>query len=290
MKRLLVTISVAALVAACGGSKAPEQASSQTTAAGKSITIKGSDTMVHLVAAWAEDYHKQHLDTDVSVTGGGSGTGISALIAGGTDICSASREITAQETEKAKQKGIIPSQTVVARDGIAVIVHPSNPINELTMEQLAKLYTGATADWKEVGGNAGGVVLLSRESSSGTYAFFQEHVLKKQDYSPRARLMPATSSIIQAVSEDVTAIGYVGLGYVQEAGQTVKTLKIKANADAPSVTPSETTVRDGSYSIARPLYFYLGGSVSKEVQDFVKYCVSEAGQKVVREKGFVTVQ
>ena len=125
-------------------------------------------------------------------------------------------------------------------------------MNELTFEQLGKIYTGATPDWKDVGGTPGAIMLLSRESSSGTYAFFQEHVLKKQDYSPKARLMPATSSIIQSVAEDATAIGYVGLGYVQEAGKTVKTLSIKANADAPSVAPSEATVRDGSYSIARP--------------------------------------
>jgi phosphate transport system substrate-binding protein len=171
-----------------------------------------------------------------------------------------------------------------------VVVNPSNPINELTLEQLKKIFTGAYANWKEVGGNDGVIVALSRESSSGTYVFFQEHVLKKEDYTPKVRLMPATSAIIQSAASDALAIGYVGLGYAADAGGGVKVLKVKADAAAPAIAPSEDTVRDGTYSISRPLHFYTGAGVGPAADDFIKFCLSGAGQTIVREAGYIPVQ
>ncbi len=271
----------------CGPATRQDQAGQ---AAAKSVTVKGSDTMVHLVTAWAEGYMEARPDSEISVTGGGSGTGIAALLNKTTDICAASREMSPAEKEQGAQKGIMPRETVVARDAIAVIVHPSSPINELTMEQLKKIYTGAYVSWSEVSGVSGEFIVLSRESSSGTYVFFQEHVLKKEDYTQKARLMPATSSIIQSVETDALAIGYVGLGYASEAAGRVKILKIKGDANAPAIAPSEDTVRDGSYSISRPLYFYTGAGVAPAADDFVQFCLSEAGQKIVREAGYVPVK
>ena len=288
--RTLVLVVVVVLSVSILGCGRPQATSPSSKTSKNAVTIKGSDTMVHLVATWAESYMKAQPGTEVSVTGGGSGVGIAALINGSTDICAASREMSAEEKEQAKQKGVVAKETIVARDGIAVIVHPSNPVNEATLEQLKKIFTGAWTDWQQVGGGPGGFLVLSRESSSGTYVFFQEHVLKKEDYTPKARLMPATSSIIQSVGEDKLAIGYVGLGYAAEAKGKVKILKIKANDTAPSVEPSEETVRNGTYSISRPLYFYTGENTSEPVNQFVQFCLGEAGQKIVRDTGYVSVK
>lgn len=259
------------------------------SAAARYITIKGSDTMVHLVSTWAEEFMKQHDDIEISVTGGGSGTGIAAMINGTTDICAASRQIKPKEMKLAEQKGIEPMEHVVARDGIAIVVHPDNPVSVLTIEQLGKIYTGAYTNWSEVGGPDKPIGVLSRESSSGTYVFFQEHVLKKKDYTTRARLMPATSAIIQSVSSDKWAIGYVGLGYAAEAGEKVKTLAIKKEDSSQAVMPSEETVKSGEYSIARPLHLYTKGEPEGTVREFLDFCLSDAGQRIVRETGYVAV-
>ena len=273
-----------------GDQKTEGSPSANAASARETITIKGSDTMVQLVAAWAENFMKTNNQVEISVTGGGTGTGISALIGKSTDLCSASRDMTTKEKEQAMQQGVKPVETVVARDAIAVIVNPANPINELTLEQLKKIYTGALANWSDVGGTPGDFLVVSRESSSGTYLFFQEHVLKKEDYTVKARLMPATSAIIQAVSSDVNAIGYVGLGYAAEAKGTIKVLTIKTEANMPGIAPSEATVRDNTYSIARPLYFYTNDTAAKGAKTFIDFCLSDAGQKIVRELGYVPVK
>ena len=166
----------------------------------KSITIKGSDTMVHLVSNWAEAFMKQDPNVEVAVTGGGSGTGIAALINGTTEICASSREMKEKEKQQAKEKGIEPKEVVVARDGIAVVVNPKNPVKELDMQQLAQIFTGAYTRWNQVGGGDKEILVFSRESSSGTYAFFQEHVLKNKDYTPKAKT-------------DASDIGYYRVGF-----------------------------------------------------------------------------
>ncbi|MCX8037245.1 MAG: phosphate ABC transporter substrate-binding protein [Candidatus Sumerlaeia bacterium] len=267
-----------------GGDAKPAQA------AGKVMMIKGSDTMVHLVTAWAEVFMKKHPDVQIAVTGGGSGTGIAALINGQTDLCAASREINEKEKKDAEAKGIHPTEFSVARDGIAVVVNPKNPVSELTMEQVKKIYTGALTNWNQVGGPDAAITVLSRESSSGTYVFFQEHVLEKADYSPKVRLMPATSAIIQETAANASAIGYVGLGYAAEAGDKIKMVKIKAKEDAPAVTPSEETVKAGTYPIARALYLYANGQPTGVCKEFLDFCTSPEGEKIVRENGYVTVK
>jgi len=256
-------------------------------AAGDYLTLKGSDTMVHLGSSWAESFMKQNPDIDMSVTGGGSGTGIAALLNGNADICMASRSIKAKEIKLAQKKGINPNEIVVARDGIAVVVNPENPADKLTIEQIGKIYTGQITNWNQVGGPDKDIIILSRESSSGTYVFFQEHVLKKQDYTPGARLMPATSAIIQSVETDKWSIGYVGLGYAVEAGDKVKTLAVSDGGDY--IQPSEVTVKSGEYSISRPLHLYTDGEPTGNVKKFIDFCLSSEGQKIVRETGYIAV-
>jgi phosphate transport system substrate-binding protein len=281
---MMIVVSIAGLLllAGCGGGEKTAQV--QT-----SITIKGSDTMVHLVSRWAEIFMNQNSGIDISVTGGGSGTGIAALLNGTTDICAASREIKPKELELAQQKNIIPLDHIVAMDGIAVVVNPNNPVDSLTLEQLKKIFTGAYTNWNQVGGPDQSIIVLSRESSSGTYVFFQEHVLQKEDYTANARLMPATSSIIQSTEEDNWAIGYVGLGYAEDAAGKVKVLGVKENDSTMAVYPSIDTVLDGTYSIARPLHLYTNGEATGNIKKFIDFCLSMQGQEIVKETGYVPI-
>jgi len=285
LAKVVLLVAIAGGVLSC--SKKSEEPS---TGAKRTVTVKGSDTMVQLVSTWAEAFMKAHPEVEVSVTGGGSGTGIAALLNGTTDLCAASREMAGQEKKALVDKGGKPVETVVARDGIAVVVNPQNPINALTLEQLKKIFTGAYTNWSQAGGPNENVIVLSRESSSGTYVFFQEHVLNKADYTNQARLMPATSAIVQAVASDKAAIGYVGLGYAAEAKGKVKVLAVKKDSASPAVAPSDETVKAATYPIARALYFYTNGDPSGPAKEFAEFCLSGAGQKIVQEIGFVTVK
>ncbi len=253
------------------------------------ITVKGSDTMVHLASTWAEAFMEENPGIEVSVTGGGSGTGIAALLNGTTDICAASRKIKDKETKLATQKGIQAKETIVARDGIAIVVNPSNPVSELSIEQIGKIFTGATPTWDAVGGKSAGIEVLSRESSSGTYVFFQKKVLSKKDYSQKAKLMPATSAIVQSVSSNENAIGYIGLGYAAAAKGKVKVLSVKANSSSPAVIPSEATVKSGEYEVSRPLQIYTNGEAKGVVKKFIDFCLSARGQEIVKETGYVAI-
>jgi phosphate transport system substrate-binding protein len=254
------------------------------------LTIKGSDTMVHLTSEWAEAFMNDYPEMNVSVTGGGSGTGIAALINGTTDICIASREIKEDEKRLAEQKGISPVELPVAQDAIAVIVNPDNPVNELTMEQMKEIFSGAASNWNHItGGLDRPIFVLSRESSSGTYVFFQERVLSKLDYTHRARLMPGTSAVVQNVSADMWSIGYVGLGYALEAIDQVKIIRVKIDEKSPPVIPSEESARKAEYPIARLLYFYTNGNPQGLVKKFIEFCLSNKGQKIVSETGYVKI-
>jgi len=284
---LIAVLALAvALTMLPGCTRSDDQAEGQSSY----ITVKGSDTMVHLVSNWAEVFMKQHSGLEVSVTGGGSGTGIAAILNGTTDICAASRQIKDKEQELALQKNIHPKEIAVARDGIAVVVHPDNPVTELTVQQLGDIFTGRSRRWSDVGGSDGEILVLSRESSSGTYVFFQEMVLKKQDYMQEAKLLPATSAIIQSASTDKTAIGYVGLGYALAAKDQVKIVAVKADDKSPAVLPSDDTVKSGQYPIARALYLYLNGDPQGTVKKFIDFCLSTEGQAVVTEAGYVAVK
>lgn len=254
----------------------------------KSITIKGSDTMVHLMSTLAEAFMKKNPEVMVSITGGGSGTGIAALINGTTDVCASSRDMQQKEKELAKEKNILAIEKTIAYDGIVIIVHPDNPIKDISMEQLKKIYTGAYKNWKELGGPDHPLNVLSRESNSGTYVFFQEHVLNKENYAPTVKLMPASSSIVQSVSADKWSIGYVGLGYTKEGN--IKVIPVKKNDTSPAIIPTHDTVLDKTYSIARPLFLYFNGEPAGNNKIFLDYALSPEGQKIVEETGYVALK
>jgi phosphate transport system substrate-binding protein len=256
-------------------------------AAGAMIQIKGSDTMVNLMSNLAEAYMKAHPDASLAVTGGGSGTGIAALINGTTDICAASRTMKKEEIDQAGTRGVKPVETQVGLDGLAVMVNQHNPVSELALDQLMNIYTGAYTKWSDVGGPDQPMIVLSRESNSGTYVYFQEHVLQKKDYAKTVRLMPSTAAITNAITQDEWSIGYGGIAYAEHAD--VKTIRVKKTADSPAIVPSEATVHDGSYPISRPLFLYTNGAATGNVRAFIDFVLSPDGQKIVAETGYITL-
>jgi phosphate transport system substrate-binding protein len=257
------------------------------SAEASTITIKGSDTMVLLGQRWAEDYMKQSPGTTVQITGGGSGTGISALINGTTDICQASRDMKTAEKEKLRDRyATTGTEIPVARDGLSIYVNAANPIGELSMDQLKLIFTGKITNWKELGGPDAKIIAYSRENSSGTYVFFKEHVLKNADYTPRAQSMPGTAAVVNAVGKEKHGIGYGGAAYAKG----IKILKVKKDAQSPGVLPDETHVRDGSYPLSRPLYFYLRNKPSGDIGKFVDWVLSKEGQAIVTKVGYFPVK
>jgi len=264
-------------------------AASSTKTAEKTIENKGSDTLVNLALAWAEEYMREHPEVRISVTGGGSGTGIASLMNGTADIANASRDMKAEEVREAKANGITPMEFVVARDAIAVVVNPSNPVSRLTMQQISDIYTGKIINWRELGGENRPIVLLSRESNSGTYVYVLENVIRMGDprskllFSPDTLLMPSSEGISTEVRQNPNAIGYDGLGYVTP---DQKVLGVARDAGRPYVLPSIATVNDGSYPISRPLYMYTAGEPGGQVKTFLDWLLGP-GQKQVSRLGFV---
>ncbi|MFP4174080.1 MAG: PstS family phosphate ABC transporter substrate-binding protein [Candidatus Hydrogenedentota bacterium] len=250
------------------------------------LVVRGSDTMVHLVSSWAEDFMAAHPDYEVSTTGGGSGTGIAALFNQTTDICASSRSLKEEEWDQAEELGIEPHEVEVALDGIAIVVNSENPVEELTLEQIRRIYTGEYTNWNEVGGNDQEIVPASRENNSGTYVYFQEHVLNEQNYATRVMPLPANSSIVQEVSKNAEAIGYVGLGYAEDQPD-LKITAVKEDEDSPAFTPETDTIYSGEYPIARPLHFYTNGEPPPAIQTFIDFCLSEQGDEIVIETGYV---
>jgi phosphate transport system substrate-binding protein len=250
------------------------------------ITVKGSDTMVILGQHWAASYMKAHPGTTVQVTGGGSGTGISALINGTTDVCEASRSMKdAEKKQVAEKAGGPPIEITVAKDGLTVYVNEANPITEISMAQLKGIFTGKITSWKEVGGPDAKIVPYSRENSSGTYVFFKEHVLENADYTPRAQNMAGTGAVVNAIVREKNGIGYGGAGYAKG----VKVVKVKKDAAAPGVLPSDATVKDGSYPLSRPLFFYLRPNPSPAIKAYTDWVLSPPGQAIVVEEKYFTV-
>lgn len=278
-------LAASAVVVAVGlaGCTRPEAGKAGGGAAG--VQVKGSDTMVQLAQKWAEDFMKTHPGISVTVTGGGSGTGIKSLLSNGTDIANASRDLTSEERKQAGAGGKKLGEYVVGRDALSIIVHKDNPINELTLAQLKEIYTGAVTNWKQLGGPDARIVLNSRETSSGTYAFFQEHVLGKgTPFAASALLLPATSQIVANVEQDRGGIGYVGLGYVTPA---VKAVKVRKDAGAPAVAANADDVRNGSYPLARPLYEFTIGEPTPAVKTWLEWVQGAEGQALVEKLGFV---
>ncbi len=268
-------------------------AGSGWTADEKSIQIKGSDTMVNLVQAWTEHYMEKNPDTFIAVTGGGSGTGFAALVNGSADIAMASREIKSQEVELAGKKGLSPKEYKTALDGLAVVVSPKNPVAQLTLDQLAGIFTGKIKNWKEVGGPDLRIVLLSREVNSGTHVYFKEHVLRhgdlaaKDEFAPNALLMPSSQAIADEINHNPGAIGYYGMGYI---GKDHKALSIAKNDKSEYIYPTIDNVMAGTYPISRPLYLYTPSEPQGHVKQFIDYALSSEGQAIVTEIDFVPVK
>ena len=258
----------------------------------QTIENKGSDTLVNLALAWAEAYTALRPEVRISVTGGGSGTGIAAMINGTVDIANASRAMKAEEIAAAQDNGITPIEFVVAGDAIAVVVHPDNTVDQLTLQQISEIYTRRITNWSEVGGEDRPIVLLSRESNSGTYVYFLENVIRQGDkesdllFSPDTLLMPSSEGISAEIRQNPNAIGYDGLGYVTP---DQKVIAVAQDAGEPYVLPAIATVNDGSYPIARPLFMYTAGEPSGEIKTYLNWVLSE-GQALVSELGFVPLQ
>ena len=249
--------------------------------------IKGSDTVLPLSQAEAENYMKANPSTSVTVTGGGSGVGISALLAGTTDIAQSSRSIKFDEKQKLQEAGKIAKEVVIAYDALAIIIHSDNKVVNLTREQLEGIFTGKIKNWKELGGEDLKIVPYSRETSSGTYEFFKESVLKNKNYMNGIMSMPATGAIIQSVSQTKGAIGYVGLAYLNKAVQAVH---VCYDGGKTYTEPSVANAKDKTYPIVRPLFYYYEVKSESKVKPFIDYIFSEAGQKIVSEIGFITIQ
>jgi phosphate transport system substrate-binding protein len=256
----------------------------QIQAQSVSFKIKGSDTCLPLTQKEAEEYMKKNPGTSIMVTGGGSGVGFSALQSGTTDIAQSSRKMKMDEKMKLQDAGKSFTETIIAYDALAVIVNPANKVTQLTREQLEAIYTGKITNWKEVGGDDMPIVLYSRETSSGTYEFFKEHVLNGKNYTAGALLMPATGAIVQSVSQTKGAIGYVGLAYLETS---VKAIKVSYDAGKTFVMPSVENAKNKTYPITRPLYYYYTKTAEKTVQPFVSFVLSAEGQKIVSDIGFV---
>lgn len=286
----LLALALLAVQVGCG----PADDGGATPAPGAASTIenKGSDTMVNLALAWAEAYGRLHPEVQIAVTGGGSGTGIAALINGTVDLANASREISEDERAQALGNGVEPVEHVVAGDAIAIVVHPSNPVDALTIPQIADIYAGEITNWQEVGGEDRPIVLLSRESNSGTHVYFLEQVLRggREDddtlFSPDTLLMPSSEGISAEVRQNPNAIGYDGLGYVTH---DQKVVAVAPTTGAAPVMPSIETVRDDSYPIARGLFTYTASEPEGPVRDYLDWILGAEGQAIVRELGFVPI-
>ncbi len=248
------------------------------------ITVKGSDTLVILAQKWAEVYMQKHPETKIQVTGGGSGIGFAALQNKTTDLANASRKIKVKEIESCvKAFGKRPTEYKVALDGLSVYVNEANPVQELSLEQLAGIFTGQIKNWKQVGGNDAPITIYSRENSSGTYEFFKENVLKGKDFAANAQTLQGTAQVIQNVAKEKNGIGYGGGAY----GAGVKHLKVKKDEGSPAIEPSEETVVNGTYPIWRYLFIYVNPAVDKgETASYLSWIRSDEGQKVVKDVGY----
>jgi phosphate transport system substrate-binding protein len=289
MKRFVFSLLllITFFISACGSN-----ASAQPEAVSAYIENKGSDTIVNLALAWAEQYQAEHPDVRISVTGGGSGTGIAALINGTVGIANASRKISADELTQAEAKGIQPVEHIIARDAIAVIVNPENPVSQLTLQQISDIYSGKISNWKEVGGEDRPIVRLSRETNSGTHVYFLETVLRLGDkksktlFSMDTLLLPSSEGIVNELRQNPNAIGYDGLGYVPK---DLKVLAVAKKEGEAYVLPTIATVNDKTYAIARDLYMYTAGEATGAEKAYLDWIISDAAQQIVAKLGFVPI-
>lgn len=288
---IVVLILFALLATAC------RRVDGETAEAGvgseRAIQNKGSDTLVNVALAWAERYRQIEPEISIAVTGGGSGTGIAALMNGTVDIANASREMKESEYEDARANGIDPVEHVVAIDALAIILHPDNPVGKLTIGQLSDIYTGIITNWQEVGGNDADIVLLSRETNSGTHVYFLEEVVRRGDeadeaiFAPQTILMPSSVGITSELRRNPNAIGYDGLGYVDPEHE--KILAVAEDSESAYVYPSIETALDGTYPLSRNLFMYTAGEPSGAIEEYLNWILSPAGQEIVVQLGFVPI-
>jgi len=259
------------------------------TLAAANVTIKGSDTLLILNQRWAEAFGKANPSVPVNVTGGGSSIGINAFINGTCDIAAASRKMKKSEVDKAKSRGSITNEIPVALDGLAIIVHPSNPVKDLTMDELRRIYIGQITNWSQVGGSNVPITVFSRDSNSGTYGFFQQVVLKNQNWGKGVRFSPSTSEEAREVARSQGGIAYGGVAYFKNNNK-VKIIGISAKEGSPAVMPTEASVRNRSYPIWRYLYYYTNGKPKGQTKTFIDYCLSPAGQQIVEQVGYYSLR
>lgn len=289
---LLIALMGLLLTSCMSGGSEQEVGASDSPATGGALAIqnKGSDTLVNLALAWAEQYHQLQPEVSIAVTGGGSGTGIASLINGTVDIANASREMKLEEIEAAQANGFDPMEHVVAIDALAVILNPDNPVDRLTIDQLSDIFTGRIANWREVGGPDAEIIIVSRETNSGTHVYFLEEVVRKGQsdntdiFAPQTLLMPSSVGITSEIRRNPYAIGYDGLGYVTEDEKLVAVAK---DASSPYVLPAVETGSDGSYPLARNLYMYTAGQPTGIIEDYLEWIQGPMGQAIVAELGFV---
>jgi len=279
------------LLAGCRSGSRSESADGK---ANRAIQNKGSDTIVNIALAWAEEYRNVDPSVSIAVTGGGSGTGIASLINGTVDIANASRPMKDEEIEDARSNDIEPVEHVVAIDALAVIVNLDNPVSELSIHQLSDIYTGRITNWKEVGGNDAGIILVSRETNSGTHVYFLEEVVRRGEkensdiFAPQTLLMPSSVGITSEVQRNPNAIGYDGLGYVDPAHE--KVLSISKDNESPFIAPSVETAKEGSYPLSRDLYMYTAGEPQNVIAEYLEWIFSFEGQAIVQRLGFVPLE
>lgn len=281
------------LLPACRPADASEETPQASESQQRAIQNKGSDTLVNIALAWAEAYRNVDPSVSIAVTGGGSGTGIAALINGTVDIANASRPMKPEEIERAQANGVNPVEHVVAVDALAIITHLDNPVEKLTLRQLSDIYTGRTTNWQQLGGNDAEIVLLSRESNSGTHVYFLEEVVRGGDgenediFAPQTLFMPSSVGITSEVRRNPNAIGYDGLGYVDEDHEKVLTIAEDENSEYWK--PSVETASNGTYPIARDLYMYTAGEPEGAIEEYLTWILGPQAQQIVRELGFVPI-
>ena len=280
MKRYSATLSLVIALLFCANI---------TMAAGQAtLQVKGSDTLINLVQKLAEVYMQKHPDASIAVTGGGSGTGIAALVNKRCDIADSSRGIKASEVADANAKGIDPKRVIVAIDGLSIIVNAQNPVTQLTVEQIGKIYRGEAKSWSEFGGNNSPITLYGRQSNSGTYDFMKENVMKGE-YASSMKSMNGNAQIVEAIKQDVSGIGYVGVGYAQSA-TGITALKVAVNPAMGYFSPfNALDVKTGKYPITRPLNQYLDGTPKGLAKDFILFELSSEGQALVEKEGFYQI-
>ena len=291
--RIIVLFILLSLAITGCAPQAPEPSGSELSG---SFKVTGSNTVTPLTTVWAEEFMKMNPKVNIAVSGPGSGVGIASLINGTTDIAQVSREMKAKEYEQATNQGVNPYEIQVAADALSVVVHPSNPVSELTIAQISAIYTNEITNWKEIGGIDAPIVAISRDTNSGTHVFFKEHVVqmkgldtenKELEYGQEVLFLPSTEGGVTEVAKNPNAIFYPGLGYL--TGES-KPLAIKKTADDPGVLPSVATALDGTYPVARPLLYYTSGEPAGVIKEFVDYCLSPDGQAKAIEVGYVPLQ